>query len=124
MENQLDQQLAHQLARVADALNTVSYKLDQAILHNNSNHQHSPEEQTNGKDHSLLEAIGLEAQKILQTAVDQFKGARPPNIPPDQLYGWSDAFSKQLGLKPPYPTSEVRQLEELTNQVNKLIKTT
>ena len=63
--------------------------------------------------------LSTETYQIFTDALNQIQGHRPADAPNGQLYGWMDSLSQQLGTKPPAPTDEVRQLQEIISELRR-----
>lgn len=110
-----------QLSQVADQLQQVAQKLKPLPPEPTTA---EPEMEDYDPLTEVPEALTQEAQNILQTAIQQLSGDRPEQLDPDQLYGWADSLQKVLGTTVSAPTSEVRKLEDLANQLSQIIDRT
>ena len=108
--------ISSQLAHVADELRLIAKKLEQTQSHPTV----EPTTAETDKFELLSEipqALGQEAEAILQDAINQISGSKPEKCNPDQLYGWADSLQKVLGTTVSAPTSEVRKLQDLIDQL-------
>jgi hypothetical protein len=119
---------------VADQLKQVAHKLEQTNVKSSSETSErdpSPRKaeirddtQTDKFDPltEIPEALTQEAESLLQNAIDQISASRADAPHPDQLYGWADSLQKVLGTTASAPTSEVRKLQDLIDQLQHLLQ--
>lgn len=120
MDEKQSQQLTNQLSRVADELHQVANQLQQQK--SSPNLPQLPEDQSSEPILDPWQMLSGEAQNIITTALDQLTGNKPPDLPADQLYGWVDSISMQLGNKPTAQTDEIRQLQKLVDDLKHSLK--
>src|SRR3989344_8678825 len=121
--------ISYQLAHVADELRQVAKKLEKSSqeAHRENTTENQPPRQDENLDNNQLSEMDLlsdiphvfdqEAENILQNVIDQIAGSRLDTCNPDQLYGWADSLQKVLGTTTSAPTSEVRKLQDLIDQL-------
>jgi len=128
--------ISQQLAKVADELKNVAEKLEKGLVKNESRgvesfskNWQSPSSVDKNNSVSMVEnvlndfanQISKESRLVLQTAIKQIGGVKPEGLDPDQLYGWTDSLRKVLGTTASAPTSEVRKLDDLINQLSEVL---
>lgn len=114
--------ISNQLSSIADQLKSVAQELEKTNQTTQSRGEVKEQLTPSVLIEDVSSTLTQEAKLILENAIQQISGTESHDLNPDQLYGWSDALQNVLGTKPPTPTSEVRQLQELAAQLSNILQ--
>lgn len=113
----MDDRIAQNLAKASEELAKIADNLK-----NNDGGFSSGKEESSDFWSDLSGIFYNEGQNIITEAFDQIMGNKPEGLDPDQLYGWYDSFQQSMGNKVSAPNSEIRKLQDMLSEMERLLK--